>query len=380
MAESDSPTLPFIPGLAGVPAAESRICYIDGIKGVLEYRGYPIQDLAERCSYEEVAYLLIRGRLPSASELAEWRYTLSRHRRIKYKLVDLLKCLPETGHPMEALQAGVAALGMFYPGKKKQEFEPAVRLLAKLPTIVAAYHRLRFGDEHIRPRDDLGYAENFLYMLTEHVPEPFEARVFDTALVLHAEHSMNASTFSARVTASTEADAYSVMSSAIGTLTGPLHGGANERVIEMLREIGSVDRVAAWLTPRVAAKQKIMGFGHRIYKTKDPRATILQRLAKELADAKGGTPLYGVAVELERQLTERLGGKGVYPNVDFYSGILYDLLGIPPDLFTPLFAIARVAGWLAHWREQMEDNRIFRPNQIYRGERKLKVPPVEARG
>jgi citrate synthase len=370
----------FVPGLAGIPAAESRICFIDGERGILEYRGYPIEDLAEKCSYEEIAHLLIRGTLPNAAELATFQKTLSRHRRIKYKLVDLLKCLPETGHPMEALQAGVAALGMFYPGKKKVELEPAVRLLAKLPTIVAAYHRLRFGDEHIHPRDDLDHAHNFLYMVTEQVPDAFSARAFDIALVLHAEHSMNASTFSARVTASTEADAYSVVSSAIGTLTGPLHGGANERVIEMLREIGEPKRVREYVEPRIAAKQKIMGFGHRVYKTKDPRANILQQLGKQLAERKGGPPLYAVAMEVEKVVTARLGPRGIYPNVDFYSGIVYDLLGIPSDLFTPIFAISRVAGWLAHWIEQMEDNRIYRPSQIYRGERQLTVPAVAARG
>src|SRR5262245_3751186 len=326
----------FVPGLAGVPAAESRICFIDGEKGILEYRGYPIEELAEKSSYEETAYLLIRGKLPNRAELDQWRGTLSRHRRLKYKLVDLLKCLPETGHPMEALQAGVAALGMFYAGKKKFELEPAVRLIAKLPTIVAAYHRLRYGDENIHPRDDLDHAQNFLYMLSEHTPDPFEARVFDVALVLHAEHSMNASTFSARVTASTEADAYSSVSSAVGTLTGPLHGGANERVIGMLREIGEPRRVREWVEPRIANKQKIMGFGHRVYRTKDPRANILQRLAGQLADRKGGTPLYSVAMEVEKVVTDQLGPKGIYPNVDFYSGIVYELLGIPADLFTPI--------------------------------------------
>ncbi len=369
----------YVPGLAGVPAAESRICFIDGEKGILEYRGYPIEELAEKSSYEETAYLLIRGKLPNRAELDQWRGTLSRHRRLKYKLVDLLKCLPETGHPMEALQAGVAALGMFYAGKKKFELEPAVRLIAKLPTIVAAYHRLRYGDENINPRDDLDHAQNFLYMLSEHTPDPFEARVFDVALVLHAEHSMNASTFSARVTASTEADAYSSVSSAVGTLTGPLHGGANERVIGMLREIGEPRRVREWVEPRIANKQKIMGFGHRVYRTKDPRANILQRLAGQLADRKGGTPLYSVAMEVEKVVTDLLGPKGIYPNVDFYSGIVYELLGIPADLFTPIFAISRVAGWLAHWIEQMEDNRIFRPGQIYRGERELQVPAISAR-
>ena len=369
----------FVHGLAGVPVAHSRICFIDGEKGILEYRGYPIEALAEKSTFEEVAFLLIRGQLPTRAELEDWQSQMKRLRRIKYKLVDLLKCLPETGHPMEALQAGVAALGMFYPGRKSRELEPAIRLTAKLPTLVAAYHRLRAGDADVMPRDELDHGQNFLYMLAERVPDAVEARIFDKCLILHAEHSMNASTFSARVTGSTEADAYAVISSAVGTLMGPLHGGANEEVLELLGRLGTPDKVKPYLDDAMARKEKIPGFGHRVYKTKDPRALILQGLAEQLFKHRGSTPLYDVARELEKQMLERVGKKGIHPNVDFYSGIVYHLLGIQTDLFTPIFAIARVAGWLAHWVEQMEDNRIFRPSEIYTGGREVAYVPIDRR-
>ncbi len=376
-------TYPYAPGLAGVPVAESKVCYIDGTKGILQYRGYPIEALAEKATFEEVAYLLVGGKLPNKKELAGWKHDLAHHRRLKYKLLDLIRCLPESGHPMDALDGSVAALGMFYPGKSVED--PAerhlatVRLIAKFPTIVAAYHRLRHGDEAVRPRDDLDHAANFIYMLDEKEPEPDKARVLDVCLTLHAEHSMNASTFSARVTASTLADPYSVVSSAVGTLTGPLHGGANEEVLVMLEEIGSVKNVRPWVEAQLAGKKKISGFGHRVYKTKDPRAKILQGLVVDLFEKYGRSPLYDVAVELERVMEEKVGAKGVYPNVDFYSGLLYSMLGVPLDLMTPLFAIARVAGWLAHWLEQLDGNKIYRPDDIYMGERDRAGVPVDGR-
>jgi citrate synthase len=362
-----------------VPVAHSKICFIDGEKGILEYRGYPIEVLAEQSSFEETAYLLIKGKLPSKPELDDWKFQMSRLRRIKYKLVDLIKCLPETGHPMEALQAAVAALGMFYPGRKSKELEPAIRLVAKLPTLVAAYHRLRVGDSDVQPRDDLDTAQNFPWMLREREPDPFDARIFDICMVLHAEHSMNASTFSARVTGSTEADAYAVISSAVGTLMGPLHGGANEEVLQLLQHLGTPDKVKPYVDEAMARKDKVPGFGHRVYKTKDPRATILQGLAEQVFAKKGSTPLFDVARELEKQMLDHVAKKGIYPNVDFYSGIVYHLLGIETDLFTPIFAISRVAGWLAHWVEQMQDNRIFRPGEIYTGGREVPYTPLDER-
>jgi citrate synthase len=375
--------LEYRPGLADVPVAESAISYIDGKRARLEYRGIAVETLARQSSFEETSWLLLKGDLPTQQELAGFDSQLRRHRRLKYKLIDLIKCLPETGHPMDALQAGVAALGMFYPARDvsnaQSNWDSVVRLIAKLPTIVAAFHRLRKGDEAIRPRDDLGHAANFYYMLTDEEPSPAVTKVLDACLILHAEHTMNASTFSGRVTGSTLANPYTVVSSAIGTLTGPLHGGANEEVLDMLDEIGSVENVRPWLENAIATKKKIMGFGHRVYKVKDPRATVLQDLAENVFAETGRPASYQMAVEMERIAAGLLGPKGIYPNVDFYSGIVYQNLGIPRDLFTPIFAIARVVGWLSHWLEQLKNNRIFRPEQIYVGKHDVPYVPLEKR-
>src|SRR5437868_1813468 len=371
------------PGLADVPVAESAVSFIDGKRARLEYRGIAVETLARESCFEETAWLLLKGDLPTQRELAEFDDQLRHRRRIKYKLKDLIKCLPETGHPMDALQASVAAMGMFYPARDvtnaESNWDSCVRLIAKMPTVVAAFHRLRAGDEAIKPRDDLDHAANFYYMLFEREPSPAVRKVLDACLILHAEHTMNASTFSGRVTGSTLANPYTVISSAIGTLTGPLHGGANEEVLEMLDEIGSIDKVRSWCEDAIANKKKIMGFGHRVYKVKDPRATVLQDLAERVFTDRGKPPQYDMAVEMEKVMIEKLGPKGIYPNVDFYSGIVYQALGIPSDLFTPIFAIARVAGWLAHWLEQMQNNRIYRPEQIYVGKRNAEYVPLAKR-
>jgi citrate synthase len=375
--------LEFRPGLADVPCAESAVSYIDGKRARLEYRGIAVETLARESSFEETCWLLLKGDLPTQRQLVEFDDRLRHRRRIKYKLEDLLKCLPETGHPMDALQAGVAAMGMFYPSRDvsnaQSNWDSVIRLIAKLPTIVAAFHRMRNGDKPIDPRDDLGHAANFYWMLFEHDPSPAQAKVLDACLILHAEHTMNASTFSARVTGSTLANPYTVISSAIGTLTGPLHGGANEEVLEMLEEIGTVENVRPWLEHAVATKKKIMGLGHRVYKVKDPRATVLQELAENAFAESSRPPKYELALEVERVAAGILGPKGIYPNVDFYSGIVYQSLGIPTDVFTPIFAIARVAGWLAHWLEQLKNNRIFRPEQIYVGKHDVAYVPLEQR-
>lgn len=284
---------------------------------------------------------------------------------------------------MDALQACAAALGLFY--SRRALDDPAyiraavVRLLAKIPTMVAAFQLMRKGNDPIQPRDDLDYSANFLYMLTEQEPDPLAARIFDVCLTLHAEHTINASTFSAMVTASTLTDPYAVIASAVGTLAGPLHGGANEEVILMLEEIGSVDQVDAYVEHCIEKKAKIMGFGHRVYKVKDPRATILQDLAEQLFEKFGRDDYYDIAVALEKAVESRLAHKGIYPNVDFYSGLVYRKMGIPTDLFTPVFAIARVAGWLAHWKEQLGENRIFRPTQIYTGTHNQPYVSIEKR-
>ncbi|MDX2347394.1 MAG: citrate/2-methylcitrate synthase, partial [Nitrospirota bacterium] len=307
----------FFPGLAGIPAAKSSISFVDGERGILEYRGIRVEDLAKHSSFLETAFLLLFNRLPTKLELEHFNRDISQHRRIKYGIIDLLKALPEQGHPMDALQAAVAALGMFYPVHDVQEettrYLTAVRLIAKLPTIVAAFARLRRGDEAIQPRDDLSYAENFLYMLTEQVPDQALAKIFDVCLILHAEHTMNASTFSGMVTASTLADPYTVISSAIGTLKGPLHGGANEAVIHMLEAINSVDRISLHVDDKLSNKEKIMGFGHRIYKVKDPRAIVMQTFAQQL-DVPSDTPsLYTLARAVERRMEARVGPKGIRP-------------------------------------------------------------------
>lgn len=365
-------TIPeFSPGLAGVPAAKSSISFVDGEAGLLEYRGIRIEELAEQSSFLETTYLLLYDRLPTQTELDRFTADVIRHRRIKYRILDLIRCLPEHGHPMDALQAAVAALGMFYPARQvldpDVQYWSTVRLIAKMPTIVAAYYRLRRGDEQIQPRDDLDHAGNFLYMLTETVPDPLIAKLLETCLILHAEHTMNASTFSGLVTASTLADPYTVVSSAIGTLKGPLHGGATEEVVEMLEEIGSLENAKPYIEKKLAAKHKLMGFGHRIYKVKDPRAIILQRLAKDLFARCGPSAIYEIAEEVERVGEALLKAKGVHANVDFYSGVLYKTIGLDTDFFPTVFAMARVTGWLAHWLEQLKDNRLFRPDQIYSG-------------
>jgi citrate synthase len=374
------------PGLAGVPVAKSSISFVDGQSGLLEYRGIPIEELAAHSSFLETSYLLIFGRLPTQDQLQRFSADILHHRRIKYRVTDLIRCLPEHGHPMDALQAAVAALGMFYPARDVMDPEvqywSIVRLIAKVPTIVAAYYRLRRGDEQVQPRDELYHLSNFLYMLSDQVPDPSIAKVLDTCLILHAEHTMNASTFSGMVTASTLADPYTVVSSAIGTLKGPLHGGAAQEAVEMLEEIGSIDNVRPYIERKLAAKQKLMGFGHRIYKVKDPRATILQGLAKELFARLAlhrHSPLYGLAEEVERVGEELLRDRGIHANVDFYSGVLYKAIGLDKDFFPCIFAMARVSGWLAHWLEQLKDNRLFRPDQIYDGPHGQAYVPIDLR-
>ena len=375
--------LEFRPGLADVPVAESAVSFIDGQRARLEYRGIAVETLARESCFEETAWLLLKGELPTQRELADFDCQLRHRRRIKYKLRDLIKCLPETGHPMDALQAAAAAMGMFYPSRNvsdaKTNWDAVVRLIAKLPTVVAAFHRLRAGDEAIPPRDDLDHAANFYWMLFEQEPSPAVRKILDACLILHAEHTMNASTFSARVTASTLANPFTVISAAIGTLTGPLHGGANEEVLDMLDEIGTVANVKPWLDAAVSGKKKIMGCGHRVYKVKDPRATVLQELAEHVFAEMSRPKLYVIALEMEKAAAGVLGPKGIYPNVDFYSGIVYSALGISRDLFTPIFAVARVAGWLAHWLEQLKNNRIFRPEQIYVGKQDVAYVPLEKR-
>lgn len=375
-------TTDVIPGLEGVAIAESAISLVDGAAGRLMYRGISVEDLAENSTFEETTFLLLYGHLPKRAELEEFTHLLSTHRRLKYRVVDLMKCLPENGHPMDALQACAAAVGMFYPHRHKMDAEArkmaCVRLIAKMPTIVAAFNRLRHGDDDIAPRDELSHAANFFWMLTGAEPDPKAARILDIALILHADHTMNASTFSGRVVGSTLADPYSVISSAMGALSGPLHGGANEDVLTLLERIGTPDRVKPVLEEMIARKEKIPGCGHRVYKTYDPRAKILKKYAEEQARVNG-KPYYAIATAVEKVVAEHFSEKGIWPNVDFFSGIVYDALGIPRDCFTPIFAMARVSGWLSHWLEQLQNNRIYRPTQKYVGKHGQLYVPVEQR-
>ena len=361
----------------------SAICDIDGLEGKLSYRGYSIAELTAQSSFLESTYLLIWGELPNPHQLREFEKEIQMHRRVSFRVRDMMKCFPASGHPMDALQSSAASLGLFYSRRAidnpQYVYDAVVRLIAKIPTMVAAFQLIRKGQDPIQPRDDLAYSANFLYMLTDREQDPLAARIFDKCLILHAEHSLNASTFSARVTASTLTDPYAVVASAVGTLAGPLHGGANEDVLAMLENIGKPQNAGAFLDEAIEKKQKIMGFGHREYRVKDPRASILQELAEELFARVGSDEMYEVAKALEKEAEPRLGSKGIYPNVDFYSGLVYRKLGIPRDLFTPIFAISRVSGWLAHWREQLGANRIFRPSQIYKGEQNRKWLPPEKR-
>lgn len=371
----------YLPGLAGVPATKSNISDIDGEKGILSYRGYPIEELAKHSTFEETTLLLLDGRLPTTPELADFDQQIRDNRRVKYHIRNLMKTLPESGHPMEMLQTAVASLGMFYPGNECltggdtcQDLDyihnMTVKIIARMGTFVAMWQHIRNGYDPILPRDDLPYAENFLYMLNGKEPEPLLARIMDVCLILHAEHTINASTFSVLVNGSTLASPMSVIASAICALSGPLHGGANQKVLEMLEEIGTPGKAEEYVDKKLANKEVIWGMGHREYKTKDPRAKILQGLMDEFMADRGGdiSPMFEIAKEVERVCEDRLSSKGVYANVDFYSGILYSEMGIPADQFTTIFAIARSAGWLAHWREQLADNRIFRPTQMYIGE------------
>ena len=370
----------YLPGLEGVPATRSNISDLDGSKGLLTYRGYRIVDLARHSTFEETTLLLLDGRLPTRDELAAFDADLRRNRIVKYNIREIMKYLPATGHPMEMLQTAVASLGMFYAGDEcltgsavcedlNYVHNMSVKIIARMATLVAMWEHVRNGYDPIPPRKDLGYAENLLYMFNGEEPDPTLARIMDACLILHAEHTINASTFAALVAGSTLASPYLVIAAAIGTLAGPLHGGANQRVVEMLEEIGRPEKAKAWLADKLKNKATIWGMGHREYKVKDPRATILQEMMYELMKQRSGNmgPLFETAMALEEACEEELAPKGVFPNVDYYSGILYREMGIPPDQFTSIFAVARSAGWLAHWREQLGDNRIFRPTQMYAG-------------
>jgi citrate synthase len=363
-------------GLEGVIFTETRLSSIDGEAGKLSYCGYDINDLARKASYEETAFLLWYQRLPAASELQMLSAWLRENRHLPKVVWGIMHSLPEQATPMEALRTIASTLSMFDRSCIHQEeggssLCRAVSLTAKLPTIVASFDRLRRDRPPLEPRADLGHAANFLFMLSGEAADPVSAAALEAYLVLLADHGMNASTFSARVTASTLGDVYSSVVTALGTLKGPLHGGASQRAMEQLLEIGSVDRVDAWFEAQMTGKPRLYGFGHRVYKVEDPRATILREMAREIAVRSGDATWFEIAARLEERVLAHpyFQERRIFANVDYYSAPLLWGLGIPLDLFIPLFAIARIAGWTAHMLEQQQHNRLIRPRAYYDGPR-----------
>jgi len=366
-------------GLEDVVALESRICFIDGREGRLLYRGYDIRDLAAHATFEEVAYLLWHGRLPTAAELGELKRQLEALRSVPDELVRELYELPMGANPMDVLRTAVSALAIYEPeqaGPGPSSIGGAQHLTAALPTILGAYHRRRMQLPDLVPRPGLSHAAYLVYALLNREPTELEARAVEVALILHADHDLNASTFAARVTASTLSDLYSAVTSAVGALKGPLHGGANERVVELLEEIGTPEKVEGAVRAKLARHERIMGFGHRVYKVEDPRATILREWSRRLGEAKGNLRYYRL---LEKMVEVVHREKGLYPNLDLYSGSVYTLLGVPIDLFTPVFAASRVVGWTAHVLEEYDDLRLIRPVSRYVGPTDLVYAPVGER-
>lgn len=370
-------------GLAGVIANESALSNVEGAEGRLSYVGYSIDDLVNHCNYEEVVFLLHKGRLPNQTELTALETRLRGDRELPQGILDFLKSAPKEANPMDIVRTGVSMLGLYdersaigEPDMEKAE-EIGLSLVAKVPIIVAAFHRFRQGLELPASRSDLSEAAHFLYLINGEAPSETATKVLDVAYILHADHGMNASTFSARVTVATLSDMYSAVTSAVGTLKGPLHGGANEGVIHMLQEIGQLDKVDAWVEGKLERKEKIMGIGHRVYKVLDPRAPHLRKLAIELTEELGEPKWIQMSERIAEIMRER---KGLNANVDFYSATVYYSLGIPTDLFTPIFAIARTSGWTAQVLEQLRDSRLYRPLTLYVGPKELlPVKPITER-
>ena len=370
----------FAKGLEGIVAGETALSCVDGEKGKLVYRGYDIRDLAENCCFEEVAYLMWRGKLPNAEQLKETKYEMAVHRPTKSEIQFLLSHYAPSAPPMSVLRTAVSSLGMYDPRAESDSTETnlamAMELTAQVASIVANFHRMRTGQAPVPPDSHMSHAANFLYAMSGEKPDELSQKAFDVCLILHVDHGFNASTFTARVVASTLSDIYSSVSAAAGSLRGPLHGGANTKVMLMLQEIGEPQKARDYVKKLLSQKRKIMGFGHRVYKAEDPRAAILRKWAGELGKIKGETKWAEMQAEIEDELMKE---KGLHCNVDFYSAPVYHLLGIPLDLFTPIFAVARVVGWTAHILEQYADNRIIRPRGKYTGEKDRKVIPLDER-
>ncbi|MGQ4554568.1 citrate synthase [Halobellus sp. GM3] len=372
-------------GLEGVLVAESELSYIDGDAGKLVYRGYTIEDLAREASYEEVVYLLWHGELPDAEELSSFESWMAGVRSLEDEVLAEIRELAAAEEvPMAALRTIVSSLSAYDEDADHEDvtdvesnLRMACRITAKMPTALAAFERFRNGEEAVEPREDLSHAANFLYMLNDEEPDEVLAETFDMALVLHADHGLNASTFSAMVTASTLSDLHSAVTSAVGTLAGSLHGGANANVMRMLKEVDeSGDDPTEWVENALAEGRRVPGFGHRVYNVKDPRAKILGEKSKALAEAAGDTKWYDYSVAIEEYITEE---KGLAPNVDFYSASTYYQMGIPIDIYTPIFAMSRAAGWIAHVLEQYENNRLIRPRARYVGPKDQEFPALEER-
>jgi citrate synthase len=365
-------------GLEGIVAAKSAISSI--VDGVLTYRGINIDELAEKATFEEVAYLLWHGKLPTQAELDQLIAQLGEYAVLPDEVIQAIRLFPKGSNSMAALRTAVSALALYDKDSEDMSHEAnvlkAVKLQAQLPTIVAAFARIREGKEPIAPKKGVGIAHNFLYMLTGEEPDEVAIKTLDKALVLHADHELNASTFASRVTVATLSDIYSGITSAIGALKGPLHGGANEAVMIMLDEIGTIENVEPYIRKRFENKQKIMGFGHRVYRNGDPRAKHLKEMSRQLGQLKGDMRLYEMSIKIDDLVTRE---KGLMPNVDFYSASCYTMLGIPRDLFTPIFAISRVSGWTAHILEQYSDNRLIRPRAEYVGPVNQRYIPIAER-
>ena len=375
-----APAVPSQTGLRGAVVGDTKLSSINGERGELIYRGIDIRELAVNSTFEEIAYLLWFGALPTAAHLNEFRAQLNQRRKLPAEIISLLRCLPEKRIPMNILRTMVSALGVLDPHgaemSRESQVDKALTLTASVPSILAAYHRISEGLEPLDPDPQLDTAANFLLMFTGKAPDEQAVRVLDAALILHADHGMNASTFAAIVTAATLSDMYSAITSAIGALKGPLHGGANEGVIMNLLEIGDMENVDPWVARKLDAHEKIMGFGHAVYKAYDPRAAELKRIAKEVGTRAGTTKWIDMTERMEKSVWDH---KQLYPNVDLYSASVYYTLGIPTQYFTPVFAISRVAGWCAHVMEQYADNKLIRPRANYVGPRGVKYVPIDQR-
>jgi citrate synthase len=367
-------------GLRGVVAAQSNMSKVNGEDGVLVYQGYDIHDLAENATFEEVVYLLWNGRLPNSAELANLNQELRDNYAIPSEIIGFMKSFPKDANPMDVLRSCVSMLAFFDQAGQQTDVESAktaaVKLTSAFPTIVAAWERIRQGKEPVAPDTSLDIAENFLYMMRGEMPNPGEAKMLDVCLILHADHGFNASTFTTRVISGTLADMYGAVTGGIAALAGPLHGGANTAVMKALKEIGSVENVEGWLDDMLANKKKVMGMGHAVYKTEDPRATWLRKFSQEMGGITGETKWFEMSKKLEDLMKEK---KGLNPNVDFYSASAYYMMGIPLDLFTPIFAISRISGWTGHILEQYADNKLIRPRAEYVGKWDQKYVPIEER-